>query len=107
VASQTDGADWWSGTAARQKCPKISYYIFALKMETVTFAETLDNFQLSTWLIPESQSYTRIICLCLNTHCSPHKELCSASVRGFVFSEVGVAEADGETGYFISLYVHH
>jgi hypothetical protein len=29
-------------------------YIFTLKMATAIFAETLDNFQYSTGLIPES-----------------------------------------------------
>jgi hypothetical protein len=31
---------------------------FKLKMATAVFSETLENLQHSTWLIPESQSYT-------------------------------------------------
>jgi hypothetical protein len=31
---------------------------FALKMTTAMFAKALDNFQHSTWFIPENQSFT-------------------------------------------------
>jgi hypothetical protein len=35
-----------------------NHYTFTLKMATAMFAETLDNFQYSTRLNPESRSYT-------------------------------------------------
>jgi hypothetical protein len=34
--------------------------LFTLKMATVMFAKTLDNFQCSTWFIPESQFHTEL-----------------------------------------------
>jgi hypothetical protein len=37
---------------------KSNYYILTLKMATEMSAKTLDNFQHSTPLIPESRSYT-------------------------------------------------
>jgi hypothetical protein len=41
------------------RLPKMhSQHIFTLKMATAMFAETVDNFKLSMWLIPESRSYT-------------------------------------------------
>jgi hypothetical protein len=36
---------------------------FTLKMATAMSAETLDNFQVSTWLIPESRSFTSSVCV--------------------------------------------
>jgi hypothetical protein len=38
-----------------QKCP---INIFTLKMATAIFAERLDNFEYSTWLIPKILSFT-------------------------------------------------
>jgi hypothetical protein len=45
-------------------------YTLALKMATAMFAETLDNIQLLTRLIPESRSCTILIQLCHN--CTVH-----------------------------------
>lgn len=41
----------------RSRLPKLSQNIFTLKMATAIFAETLENDQHSTWLIPEGQSF--------------------------------------------------
>jgi hypothetical protein len=42
------------------RLPKsLNHYSFTLKMVTVMFVETLDNFQHSTWLIPENRSCTK------------------------------------------------
>jgi hypothetical protein len=45
-----DGADWWNGRAGY-------YHTFTPKMATAMFVETLDNYQHSTRLNPESRSY--------------------------------------------------
>jgi hypothetical protein len=46
----------WLRKRGDEKTPK--HYMFALKMATTVFTETLDNFQHSTRLIPESRRCT-------------------------------------------------
>jgi hypothetical protein len=90
--------DWWSRIAGcyptgDEHVPYIrllkmpSHYIFTLKMATAVFSK-MDNFQHSTWLIPESQS-----CTLNSSHenlrkdeSSPHPQKCAIKVRNFLIS---------------------
>jgi hypothetical protein len=50
-----------------------NHYIFTLKMAIAKFAETLDNFQHSSRLIPESQSCTLSVACSLKTRRAKNK----------------------------------
>jgi hypothetical protein len=47
-----------AGVQCKMSAFRVNHYTFTLKMASAMFAETLDDFKHSTWLIPEIQCFT-------------------------------------------------